>query len=58
MDFGAEDEEGIRSYLASKPRGKHGRHAFRVEDLDTDVALKRDRFRAYQDRYSIPLESA
>jgi hypothetical protein len=58
MEFGAEDEERIRSYLASKPRGKHGRHAYRVQDLDIDIARERDRFRAYQDRYAIPSEAS
>ena len=58
MEFGAQDEGRIRSYLASKPRGKHGRHAYRVEDLDIDVARERDRFRAYQARYGVPSEAA
>jgi len=57
MEFGAEDEERIRSYLAAKPRGKHGRHEYRIEDMDVDVAQERERFRAYQERYSIPSET-
>jgi hypothetical protein len=57
MEFGAEDEERIRSYLAAKPRGKHGRHEYRIEDLDVDVAQERERFRAYQERYSVPSET-
>ena len=58
MEFGAEDDERIRSYLASKPRAKHGRHAYRVEDLNVDAAQERDRFRAYQQRYSVPSETS
>jgi len=58
MDFGPEDEERTRVYLASKPRGKHGQHAYRVEDLDIDIEEERARFRAYQQRYDVPSEAS
>ena len=57
MDFDRKDEERTLAYLASKPRGKHGEHAYRVEDLDIDIDEERARFRAYQRRYDVPSEA-
>ncbi len=56
LDFGLEHEERIRSYLAAKPRGKHGRHEYRLEDMGVSISHERERFRAYQDRYSVVSE--
>jgi hypothetical protein len=56
MEFTKDHAERIRLYLAAKPRGKHGRHEYRVEDLGVDVAQERERFRAYQERFSVASE--
>lgn len=56
VSFGREQEDRIRAYLAAKPRGKYGRHEYRIEDLGVDVAEERARFRAYQDRFSVESE--
>ena len=56
LDFTAEHEERILAYLAAKPRAKHGRHEYRIEELGVDVAEERERFRSYQERFSVPSE--
>lgn len=56
VSFGREQEDRIRAYLAAKPRGKYGRHEYRIEDLGVDVAEERARFRAYQERFSVESE--
>jgi hypothetical protein len=56
VSFGREQEDRIRAYLAAKPRGKYGRHEYRLEDLGVDVAEERARFRAYQERFSVESE--
>jgi hypothetical protein len=56
VSFGRQQEDRIRAYLAAKPRGKYGRHEYRIEDLGVDVAEERARFRAYQERFSVESE--
>lgn len=56
VSFGREQEDRIRAYLAAKPRGKYGRHEYRIEDLGVDVAEERARFRAYQERFLVESE--
>jgi hypothetical protein len=56
MPFEAEHEERIRSYLAAKPRAKHGRHEYKIDALGVDVARERERFRGYQNRFSVESE--
>ncbi len=56
IGFGKPEEDRIRAYLAAKPRGKYGRHEYRIEDLGVDVAEERARFSAYQQRFAVESE--
>ncbi|ODR22863.1 hypothetical protein BHQ19_18645 [Mycolicibacterium porcinum] len=47
----------IQSYLDAKPRGRHGTHAYRVEDLGLDTAELRTKFAGYMTRFNVPEES-
>ena len=56
MEWTAAHEERIAAYLAAKPRAKHGRHEYRIEDLGVDIAKERERFKGYQSRFSVESE--
>ena len=56
IEFTAEAERRMRAYLAAKPQGKHGQHAYSFGDLGLDVATERARFAAYQARFDVPSE--
>jgi hypothetical protein len=56
MEFVPSHAERIRSYLAAKPRGMHGRHEYRLEDMGIELAQERDRFSRYQERFSVQSE--
>ena len=46
----------MRAYLAAKPKGKHGEHRYSFYDMRLDVDAERERFRAYYERYDVPIE--
>lgn len=56
IDFTAEFEAALRDRMRDRPRGQHGAHEYAAEDFGLDTARIRDRFRAYIDRFSVPLE--
>lgn len=51
-----EHARAITGYLAAKPRGKHGTHAYTAEDWGFDVDELRGSMAAYLDAFAIPLE--
>ena len=55
IPFEASAAEGMRSYLANKPQGKHG--SYRYESPDPEqVAAERARFREYQEYFGVANE--
>jgi hypothetical protein len=56
LEFGPVEAERIRAYLDAKPRGRDGRHEYRFEDLGVHIGSERERFKAYQERFSVPSE--
>lgn len=54
--FDASHAERIRSYVAAKPRGKFGAHAYAPEDWGFTKAGVRERTRAYVEAYGVELE--
>ena len=46
----------MEAYLAHKPKGKFGRHAYSFADLELDLASERARFARYQERYAVKSE--
>jgi len=56
IDFSEQTERRMRDYLANKPQGKHGAHAYSFDDLGLDLATERARFGAYQERFGVPSE--
>ena len=56
LPFSAEAEARMRSYLAAKPRGKHGAHRYDFSATRFSRAAERERFRAYQERYGVASE--
>lgn len=51
-----EAADRIRSYLANKPRGRHGAHSYRVEDLGLDTADMRAKFGNYMTHFDVSEE--
>lgn len=56
MPLSEEAAGGIRRYLAAKPRGRHGAHSYRVEDLGLDAADMHTKFRNYMSHFNVPEE--
>ncbi|HLG86804.1 MAG TPA: sulfotransferase [Alphaproteobacteria bacterium] len=55
LDFTPAHEARIRDYLAAKPQGKHGRHAYSVAEAE-EAARRRNLFKRYQDYFGVPNE--
>lgn len=53
--FTAEARAAMESYLAENPKGKHGKHAYSLEEYGLTRQGVRDRFSDYIERYSIPI---
>jgi len=49
-------EQRMRTYLAARPQGRHGRHAYDFADTGLDVDETRARFADYVARYDVPVE--
>jgi hypothetical protein len=56
VSYSAEAEARMRTYLAAKPKDKHGAHQYAFEDTGFDLETERRRFAAYQERYRVPSE--
>ena len=54
--FVPEHADAIRSYLASKPKGKHGAHRYSAEEWGVDPARVREQLAPYIEHYGIPIE--
>lgn len=55
-EFAGEHADAIRRYLANKPKGKFGAHAYTPEQWGFDLREIRERMRPYTDHYGIDLE--
>jgi len=47
----------MRDHLTSHPKGKHGAHAYTLDDFGLDERAVRDRFAAYVERFGIEEEA-
>jgi len=56
LEFADEMRSRVPAYLADKPKGKFGAHAYDPARLGLDEATLRDDFADYIDRYDIELE--
>jgi len=56
LEFTAETEGRVRRYLAQKPQGKFGRHAYAVAESD-DLRRRRGLFARYQAFFGVPDEA-
>jgi hypothetical protein len=54
--FTREAEAAMEAYLAANPKGKHGRHAYSLEDYGLTARSVRARFADYIERYDIPVK--
>ena len=54
--FGAEHAERVKSYLASKPKGKFGAHRYTPEEWGFEAGALRARLAPYVDRFGVELE--
>jgi hypothetical protein len=54
--LGDEAADAMREHLASHPQGKHGAHAYTLDDFGLDERAVRDRFAAYVERFGIEEE--
>jgi hypothetical protein len=46
----------MQSYLAAKPKDRHGAHEYRFADLGVDYDATRAAFARYQERFAVPNE--
>jgi hypothetical protein len=56
LDWPAGHDRAISEYLAAKPKGKHGKHAYSLADVGLDDASVRASFATYVDHYGITPE--
>ncbi|MGD8826099.1 MAG: sulfotransferase [Myxococcales bacterium] len=55
MGWSQEIEDRMRAFLAENPRGKHGTHAYALEDFGLSLDAIRSRFADYSERHGVPL---
>ena len=55
-DYSSARKTAVEEYIAAKPRGSHGAHSYSPRDFGIDIALERERFRPYQERFAVPSE--
>lgn len=46
-------EAAMQAFLVANPRGKHGAHAYRLEDFGLEEAEIRRRFEFYTERFGV-----
>ena len=51
-----EHADAIRRYVAARPRGKFGAHAYTAEDWGVDSSAIRTRTKPYVDHYGVAIE--
>ena len=51
-------EAAMTAFLASNPQGKHGRHAYSLEEFGLTKEQVREHFRDYCERFGIPQQEA
>jgi hypothetical protein len=56
MAFDDKAESAIRSAIHAKPKGRHGSHRYDFSGTGWDPKIERERFRDYQQRYTVPSE--
>lgn len=56
VDFTADAEAAMRTYLAANPSDKHGAHEYRFADTGLDVAGERATVARYQRFFNVPKE--
>jgi hypothetical protein len=56
-DLPDETEQGMRDYLESRPKDKHGVHEYSFADLRLDPDAERAKFARYQARFAVPEEA-
>jgi Sulfotransferase family len=56
IEFSEIFAERILSYLAKKPRNKHGKHSYQPEDFELTNKKIREQFYFYTDHYNIALD--
>ncbi len=56
LELTAEALSRMQAYLAAKPKGRHGVHAYRFEDLGVSHDEMRPKFANYMQKYAVPEE--
>jgi len=57
LPWTSEHERRVREHLDAKPRGRHGGHEHRVDELGLDLDDLRERFRPYQEHFGLASEA-
>jgi hypothetical protein len=57
LELTLDAEERMRRFLARNPRDKHGVHRYSLSDAGLDASIERERYRRYQERFSIQSEA-
>ncbi len=56
LELGDDAAEAMRTYLAARPKGRHGGGGYRFADTGLDPAEMRLQFAPYMERFAIPEE--
>lgn len=54
--FTAQAQAGMEAMMAYNPQGKHGKHAYTLEEFGLSAKWVRDHFKEYTDRYAVPVK--
>jgi hypothetical protein len=57
LEFTAGHADRVKTYLAAKPKDRHGAHRYSFDDLGLDMDTVRAAFRNYQQTYGVEDES-
>ena len=55
--FTSEAEAAMRAYMTNNQQGKHGKHSYDLGEFGLDKSEVRERFKAYIERYDIPVSA-
>ena len=57
-DLSADAEQRMKTFLANRPKDKHGVHEYSFDDLGLERATESARFARYRETFSVPVEGA
>lgn len=57
LPFGPAVEAALAAHVDANPKGKHGSHAYALEEWGLEASAVRERFKAYSERFDLDMEA-